>query len=198
MLTIAPRPTDRANELTSRYGIRVAGSVAEALLDDPRAYSAMAKAINPFGDGHAAERIVRETLPNGLRMVLVCGPRLDPASLDVPATVERAGMVPDLWRHFAACDLAITQGGGTTTLELEALRRPFVYFPIKGHAEQELTIAPRLARHGAGVRMALESATPESLGRAIVENLGKPVQYRPLPIDGARLAAQAIMERAGS
>jgi UDP-N-acetylglucosamine 2-epimerase (non-hydrolysing) len=28
------------------------------LLDDPRAYSAMATAVNPYGDGHAAERIV--------------------------------------------------------------------------------------------------------------------------------------------
>lgn len=37
VLTIAPRPTDRAHDLVSRYGIRVAGSVAEALLDDPRA-----------------------------------------------------------------------------------------------------------------------------------------------------------------
>jgi UDP-N-acetylglucosamine 2-epimerase (non-hydrolysing) len=28
------------------------------LLDDPQAYAAMAHAVNPFGDGHAAERIV--------------------------------------------------------------------------------------------------------------------------------------------
>ena len=28
------------------------------LLDDTTAYSAMAQAINPYGDGHAAERIV--------------------------------------------------------------------------------------------------------------------------------------------
>jgi UDP-N-acetylglucosamine 2-epimerase (non-hydrolysing) len=28
------------------------------LLDDPRAYDAMANAVNPYGDGHAAERIV--------------------------------------------------------------------------------------------------------------------------------------------
>lgn len=33
----APRPNDRTNEVASRYGIRVAASVAEALLDDPRA-----------------------------------------------------------------------------------------------------------------------------------------------------------------
>jgi len=31
---------------------------AAQLLDDPSAHAAMAKAVNPFGDGHAAERIV--------------------------------------------------------------------------------------------------------------------------------------------
>lgn len=33
-------------------------SEAAKLLDDPAAHAAMAKAVNPFGDGHAAERIV--------------------------------------------------------------------------------------------------------------------------------------------
>lgn len=139
----------------------------------------------------AAERVP------GLRMLLVCGPRLDPAQLHVPEGVEIAGMVPDLWRHFAACDLAVVQGGGTTTLELEALRRPFLYFPLKGHAEQELTVGPRLARHGAGLPMTLESATAETLAEAIVENLGKPVGYSPVPADGARRAAQIIIGRCG-
>ncbi len=38
--------------------------VAEAgrLLDDPQAYEAMARAVNPYGDGHAAERIVAALL----------------------------------------------------------------------------------------------------------------------------------------
>ncbi|RPJ25479.1 MAG: UDP-N-acetylglucosamine 2-epimerase (non-hydrolyzing) [Chloroflexi bacterium] len=31
---------------------------AQRLLDDPVAYAAMAKAVNPYGDGHTAERIV--------------------------------------------------------------------------------------------------------------------------------------------
>ncbi len=35
---------------------------ANALLDDANAYLAMAKAISPFGDGHAAERIVQALL----------------------------------------------------------------------------------------------------------------------------------------
>ena len=32
---------------------------AQRLLDDPAAYAAMARGISPYGDGHAAERIVR-------------------------------------------------------------------------------------------------------------------------------------------
>lgn len=32
------------------------------LLDDPKAYAEMSKAVNPYGDGHAAERIVKTLL----------------------------------------------------------------------------------------------------------------------------------------
>ncbi|MEN6411065.1 MAG: UDP-N-acetylglucosamine 2-epimerase (non-hydrolyzing) [Anaerolineaceae bacterium] len=37
-------------------------SEARRLLDDPAAHAAMAHAVNPFGDGHAAEQIVRALL----------------------------------------------------------------------------------------------------------------------------------------
>jgi UDP-N-acetylglucosamine 2-epimerase (non-hydrolysing) len=40
---------------------RIADAAVE-LLDDPRAYAAMAQAANPFGDGHAAEYIVQALL----------------------------------------------------------------------------------------------------------------------------------------
>ena len=40
---------------------RIVGE-AEALLDDEAAYQKMAKAVNPYGDGHAAERIVEALL----------------------------------------------------------------------------------------------------------------------------------------
>ena len=33
--------------------------MADELLTDPAAYGAMAKAVNPYGDGHACERIVQ-------------------------------------------------------------------------------------------------------------------------------------------
>ena len=38
--------------------VRLAGE----LLDDPAAYARMAKAVNPYGDGHASERIVQAIL----------------------------------------------------------------------------------------------------------------------------------------
>ena len=51
-------------------GTEISRIVQEAtrLLDDPIAYAEMAKAANPYGDGHAAERIV-EALMNASRKV---------------------------------------------------------------------------------------------------------------------------------
>jgi predicted glycosyltransferase len=55
---------------------------------------------------------------DGLRMVAVAGPRIDPGSLQAPAGVEVLGYVADLQRHLAACDLAVVQGGLSTCMEL--------------------------------------------------------------------------------
>ncbi len=131
-----------------------------------------------------------------LRMVLVCGPRVDPANIPVPPGVERRGMVDDLWRHFAVCDLAVVQGGGTTTLELEALRRPFLCFPVEGQSEQEVTIANRLRRHRAGVLLKQSATTAEALSNAIVANIGAEVDSMPLQANGARRAAEVILSLA--
>jgi UDP-N-acetylglucosamine 2-epimerase len=38
---------------------------ARRLLDDPQSHAAMARAVNPYGDGHAAERIVAALLKAG-------------------------------------------------------------------------------------------------------------------------------------
>jgi hypothetical protein len=130
-----------------------------------------------------------------LRLVLVSGPRIDPAVVEAPAGVERRGMVPDLYRHLAASDLVVTQGGGTTTLELTALHVPFLFFPVKSQAEQEVTIANRLARHGAGVRMSLSGTSPETLAAQIVRYIGTRVSYPQVPFDGASRAAEVILDR---
>ena len=81
---------------------------------------------------------------NGLRMIAVAGPRIDPASLGAVAGVEVRAFVPDLYRHLAACDLAVVQGGLTTTMELAAARRPFLYFPLRDHFEQNRHVRHRL------------------------------------------------------
>jgi UDP:flavonoid glycosyltransferase YjiC (YdhE family) len=127
-------------------------------------------------------------------MVLVCGPRIDPAAVRVPSGVEVRGYVPRLYEHFAACDVAIIQGGGTTTLELTALRRPFIYFPLEDHFEQNLVVAKRLERHGAGQRMLYSETTPEGLADAVVGQLGREAIWPLIATDGARRAAQLINE----
>ena len=55
-----------------------------------------------------------------------------------------AGYVHDLHRVLASCDLAVVQGGLTTTMELVAARRPFVYVPLRNHFEQNGHVAHRL------------------------------------------------------
>ncbi len=61
-----------------------------------------------------------------------------------------AASSPDLPPHLAACDAAIVQGGLTTTMELVATGRPFLYFPLGHHFEQQRHVRHRLDRHRAG------------------------------------------------
>jgi len=138
-----------------------------------------------------AYTIVKEQIPN-LHMILVCGPRLSAESLRVPDDIEVRQYVPALYEHFAACDLAIVQGGGTTTLELTALKRPFIYFPIEGHSEQEIVIAGRLQRYDSGIRMSYHNTNEESLAKAIITNINTSVTYKDIPVDGAEVGASLI------
>jgi UDP-N-acetylglucosamine:LPS N-acetylglucosamine transferase len=136
--------------------------------------------------------LLKASIPD-LRMLLVCGPRLKADALEVPEGLEIRGYVPDLYEHFAACDLAIVQGGGTTTLELTALKRPFIYFPIEGHFEQA-QVAQRLERHRAGIRMSLSQTSPEGLAEQALSALGEEAPFTTIPVDGGRRAAELIAE----
>ena len=127
-----------------------------------------------------------------LQMILVCGPRLSPESLTVPEGVQVRGYVPNLHEYYAASDLAVVQGGGTSTLELTALRRPFMYFPLEGWSEQEINVAGRCERHRAGVQMRFSETAPESLAEKAQEMMGKAVTYADVPTGGAKKAAAAI------
>jgi predicted glycosyltransferase len=131
---------------------------------------------------------------DGLRMILVAGPRIDPAELPRGPGLEVRPYVHNLYRHLAACDLAIVQGGLTTAMELTANRRPFLYFPLRQHFEQAFHVAHRLDRYEAGVRMDFSSATPEAIADAIATHTGRETAYRPVETDGARRAALLLAE----
>jgi pimeloyl-ACP methyl ester carboxylesterase/predicted glycosyltransferase len=135
----------------------------------------------------------KERVP-ALRMIVVAGPRIDPATLPEAEGLEIRRYVHDLYRHLAACDLAVVQGGLTTSMELTANRRPFIYFPLRHHFEQNFHVRHRLERYGAGRCMDFATATPESIGRAIAEEIGREVDYRPVETDGAARAAALIAE----
>jgi predicted glycosyltransferase len=129
---------------------------------------------------------------NGLRMIAIAGPRIDPATLDAPAGVEIRAYVPELYKHLAACDLAVVQGGLTTTMELAAARRPFLYFPLRNHFEQNRHVRHRLERYGAGRHMDYATSAPEVIAEAIAAEIDRPVRSRQVEADGAARAAALI------
>jgi predicted glycosyltransferase len=129
-----------------------------------------------------------------LRMLAVAGPRIDPARFRRRDGLEVHGYVHELYRHLAACDLAIVQSGLTTCMELTASRTPFIYIPLRHHFEQNFHVHHRLQHHRAGHRMTWDEATPERLAAAIAARIGAPVDYRPIETDGADRAAAIIAE----
>jgi pimeloyl-ACP methyl ester carboxylesterase/predicted glycosyltransferase len=152
--------------------------------------------------GHLLRRVIdafpeaKARVPD-LRMVVVAGPRIDPSSFPQPDGLEVRTYVHHLYRHLAACDLAVVQGGLTTTMELVANQRPFLYFPLRHHFEQNYHVAYRLDRYRAGHRMDFDAATPTAIADAIARNIGAHVEYRDVESDGAHRAAAQLAEMIG-
>ncbi len=149
--------------------------------------------------GHLLRRVIasfpeaKQLVPS-LRMIVVTGPRIDPATLPTQEGLEIRSYVHELYRHLAACDLAVVQGGLTTAMELTANGRPFIYFPLRHHFEQNFHVRHRLGRYGAGRCLEFESETPETISSAIAEEIGREVDYRPVERDGAARAAAMIAD----
>jgi uncharacterized protein (TIGR00661 family) len=137
-----------------------------------------------------AYKILKEQVPD-LQMVLICGPRIQPSEVQAPEGIEIKGYVPRLYEHFAACDLAIVQGGGTTTTELVSFNKNFIYFPLEGHFEQKL-VSDKLTRLGAGVKMNFSETDERALSEIVLKNLGKTPEYTKISVDGAVKAAEFI------
>ena len=141
-----------------------------------------------------AAPLARRQLPD-LRFLVVAGPRIDPTALPRHRGVTIRGHVPDLYQHLAAADVAVVQGGLTTTMELTAAGRPFVYVPLRHHFEQSFHVRHRLDRYGAGRCLDYEEAVdPDALAEAIVKEVGHEVSYRPVETDGAAVAARLLSD----
>ena len=129
-----------------------------------------------------------------LRMVVVTGPRIDSSMFPQREGLEVRGFIPELYRHLAACDLAVVQGGLTTCMELTATRRPFLYVPLRHHFEQNFHVRHRLNQYGAGRILDFDLATPDAIAHLISQEIGRQVDYRPVERDGAAQAAALIAE----
>ncbi len=147
--------------------------------------------------GHLLRRVIaafpeaKQLVPD-LRMIVVAGPRIDPASLPAHDGLEIRAYVHELYRHLAACDIAVIQGGLTTAMELTAARRPFLYFPLAHHFEQNYHVRHRLDRYGAGRCLDYQTAEPSDIAAAIASEISRPVDYRPVATDGAARAASLL------
>jgi pimeloyl-ACP methyl ester carboxylesterase len=156
--------------------------------------------VGGSGVGAPLLRRVTESFPEAkrqvpeLRMVVVAGPRIDPDSLPKADGLDVRTYVSGLYRHLAASDVAVVQGGLTTSMELAASRRPFLYFPLRHHFEQNFHVPHRLEQYGAGRRMDYDASPPEVIAAAISEELGRAVSYRPVEPDGAARAAAMLAE----
>ncbi|HSP25384.1 MAG TPA: alpha/beta fold hydrolase [Saliniramus sp.] len=149
--------------------------------------------------GHLLQRAI-EAFPMAramtpeLRMIVIAGPRIDPRTLPVVDGVEIRGFVADLPNLFAACDVALVQGGLTTAMELAAVGTPFVYIPLRDHFEQQFHVAHRLQRYRAGRRLEFDEANPERIASELSKALAGGVAPLPVERDGAARAARMIAE----
>jgi pimeloyl-ACP methyl ester carboxylesterase/predicted glycosyltransferase len=129
-----------------------------------------------------------------LRMIVVAGPRIDVERFRARDGLEVHGYVHELYRHLAACDLAIVQSGLTTCMELTASRTPFIYVPLRHHFEQNFHVHHRLQHHRAGHRMEFDEVVPDRLAAEIAARIGRETGYRPVDTDGAERAAGIIAQ----
>jgi pimeloyl-ACP methyl ester carboxylesterase/predicted glycosyltransferase len=139
----------------------------------------------------AAFELLRREMPDA-ELLLVCGPRISPTEFAGLAGIRAVGYVHDLYRTLACCDLAVVQGGLSTTMELVANRRPFIYLPLRNHFEQNFHVAHRLQRYGALPPTDYDEATPETLAAQMRDRLRAPVRYVPVEAGGAARTAAFI------
>ena len=127
-------------------------------------------------------------------MLLVTGPRIDPRLLPDTEGMDKRGYVPDLFEHLACADVAIVQGGLSSTMELVATGRPFIYLPLRRHWEQQHFVTHRLNHYRADLRMDYTTTTADNLATTMRQRWRKPAPDR---VTGrSRAAARTAPPRA--
>jgi hypothetical protein len=145
------------------------------------------KAIAAWPQIHAQQ-------PNA-RCLAVAGPRINPNQLTAHPGLEVQGYVHNLYEHLAVADLAIVQGGLSTTMELTITKRPFLYFPLAKHCEQVYNVAHRLDTYHAGRRLEYASTDVDALADAALATLQTDTSvYRQHRSGAAERAATLISE----
>jgi pimeloyl-ACP methyl ester carboxylesterase/predicted glycosyltransferase len=131
---------------------------------------------------------------DGLRFVIVTGPRIDPATLPRVDGVEYRPYVDRLYRHLAVADYAVVQGGLTTTMELAACKVPFIYVPLRNHFEQNFHVKARLDRYGAGHLVEYDDVDPDHIAGVIASEMGRTPVVRDVETNGAARAAALLAD----
>ena len=98
--------------------------------------------------------LIKKEIKN-LRLVLVTGPDVPEDYVKPEEGITVVGYLPELFKHLAGADLCIVTGGGTITLELTALHKPFLFFPLPSSSR----IRANWARHRSIPRRTVASST---------------------------------------
>jgi hypothetical protein len=134
----------------------------------------------------AAYPHIREQVRD-VRMILVCGPRLDPATITAPAGVEVRGYLPRLFEHLAACprwrDDHPRADGVAAAVHLLPPPRTL---RAGGHGRRS---DPATA---GGPRLRDADTTPAALAASAIRLLTSDPAWPPIRCDGARRAAELI------
>jgi len=148
--------------------------------------------------GGALLRRIAEAFPlmkrevPALRMIIVAGPRLSTHAFPEHPGLEVRSYVHNLFEHFACCDPALVQGGLSTCMELVAMRRPFISFPLARHFEQCVHVRKRLANYCADCSVDYTELGVAALAERALKALHAPAPYKPVELDGAARAAREI------
>jgi hypothetical protein len=112
--------------------------------------------------------------------------RLRPPSASSGRSALRSGLAPP-------SRSAATRRIRSATSRRAAKTRPFVYVPLRRHVEQNLHVRHRLEGYGAGTCLEYPVASdPDALAAAVLSELDRVVDYKPVEADGAARAAALI------